>query len=87
MKDAWVVVWNGHLAGVPTPFRFKTRKEALRKAQRLDHQMGPGTCDIRAMRESEYKKSWGPPIEGTVQPRPGVYVSTKSTSIFDEEKK
>lgn len=57
--DKWVVVWGVDgllsLVGHPEPFRFNSRKEARKKAQRLDRSLGPGVVDIRVMRESEFE--------------------------------
>ena len=61
MEDVWIVLWNGKPAGWPDPFKFKTRKEALVKAQKLGHQLA-GSGDVVVTRESEYQKSKGPVV-------------------------
>ena len=53
-KDPWVIVHSYYIAGWPTPFKFKTRKEASAKANKIRAQARYD--DVVVMRLSEYNK-------------------------------
>lgn len=52
----WLVIWNDKPAGYPEPFEFFTRKEALKKMQRLAHQACIGEFSVMTKTDWERKQ-------------------------------
>lgn len=51
----WLVLVNGKPAGWPSPFSFKTKKEAKVKAQKLAHQIQYAGVEVTVVSETQYE--------------------------------